>query len=1117
MTAEIKVSKPSVDQVLVDHHARNKALDITRSFIVEAPAGSGKTTLLTQRFLRLLAHAESPESIVAITFSRKAAEEMRARIVGALGAIQQADHDLDAVTAEWAKSASANAANRQWALETNPRRLRILTIDALAQLIVRRHPLLAGGVAGQQVAEDASSLYALAARNTIEEVGAGSDWSPAVREIVGHVDNNWPRLERLLSTMLANRDQWLIPVASNPAREAIEQSLRQIVQHKLASVSPLLRGLDTNLLIEIGNYCGANLTAAASHSRIAALADMDAPPTDSADTLVFWRGLSELFLTSSERTPRKRFTKNEGFIAKDSDSTRLKKALANIIADCDPALLSGLKDIAELPDPRLGDQSWEKLQALFTVLKLAAAHLGLVFQQAGAVDFTEITLSAINALGSDEVPSEASLLLDYQIEHLLIDEFQDTSVAQHQLVARLIAGWSAEQNRSLFLVGDPMQSIYRFRQADVSRFTETFAEQRFQQVPLEALRLQANFRSDPTVIEWINRSLQDMAAADDKFPPTATLSAVRQSQDAATVCVHGLSKQDSSGACVVDLVKQIRAQQGGDGKATSIAVLVRNRSHLSDITTKLREANITLLATDIDNLLEQPIIGDLVALTRALIHPADSTAWLALLRGPWLGLNLVELSHIAMRANGTTIADTLAEAVHLGALSAPCRQRLAVFNDVVLAALNLVGRVPIAELVADTWHALRGAEMALQENAFHYAERFLKLLADFEHREGLVTAPALEQFLAKRFVSPITEGGEAVQVMTIHKAKGLEFDAVILPGLNRGTRADDNPLLRWQASGEDELLMSLLPARGSEDQLYAYLRGEDKAASEAESYRLLYVALTRAKTQLHLLCEALDEDSKPYKGSMQQLLWPAVAAELIPNAANVADLAEQSPDPVTAKQPLLRRLQQPLLPARRPQKIIEPPNPMDQLEFLWASSTAKYIGTVTHQVLQLIGQLGLETFKTVWRESSTTLVERRLVAIGIDAVHLQAASQKVAQAVNQLLSSERGCWLFDTQHNEAHSELPLTALLGEQSINVVLDRTFISADGNRWIVDFKTSEHLEADLDSFLDIQEERYSPQLNRYAQVFNAIDSRPTKLGLYFPLHDAWREWVFDETSVE
>ena len=1094
---------------LIDAEQRAQALDVQHSFIVQAPAGSGKTTLLTQRFLRLLASTDVPESIIAITFSRKAAEEMRARVVGALTAVSTADHGLDAVTAQWAEAALARAERLQWDLDTNPRRLRILTIDALAQLIVRRHPLLAGGTGGQQVIEDAAGLYVQAARNTIEEVATGSEWSPAVRRIATHVDNNWARLEGLLSKMLAMRDQWLRPVVSDPQRESIEQVLTEIVATALTPLSAAVREIaNGGELLEICQFCGANVASVDPDAAIANLRELSALPIDNADDLPQWRAIAQLFLTD-KGLPRQRLTKNQGFPASDKHAKALKARLTEIISACDGQFLDALYAAAALPDPHFDDDTWENLAALFTVLKLAVAHLGLVFQQSGQVDFTEITLSALNALGSEDAPSDASLLLDYQIDHLLIDEFQDTSVVQYQLIEKLIAGWSGEQQRTLFLVGDPKQSIYRFRQADVSRFSETFSTERFAQVPIKALHLRANFRSDPLLIDWINQAETKMAAADPLFPQSPSLSAVKPAHSSARVDIHQLTPNDSSGRHVVELVRQAQHVARRSGDTLSIAVLVRNRSHLRDITRQLRAADIALLASDIDKLLDQPVVSDLWALTRALLHPADTTAWLAILRAPWLGLSLTELSHISLTTGDALVAGALTNIDGLRRLDADTIQRVCQFKEVIQPALAMIGRRAVTEVVADTWHALGGSEMAAHDNAYHYVEQYFRLLNEFESREGVIAAPAFEQFLNTRYVSPQATGGDAVQVMTIHKAKGLEFDMVILPGLNQGTRSDDKPLLRWQATAKNDLLMSLLPGTGREDRLYEYLHGQEKQAGDAESYRLLYVALTRAKRELHLLCEVDEDASEPRKGSLQRLLWPALV-----DVVSVAAIdAQHDTEPAQTAEPktkvLLRLMRNAIHAGRMPVTEFSAPDPRADLEFLWASSSAKYIGTVTHDILHFLGEIGWQRFSELWHTSSRQLIAQRLTAIGIERDKLAPASDKVAQAVDTLLQSPRGRWLFDPAHRRARSELPLSAVVDGEVINVILDRTFIDVDGVRWIVDFKTSEHLEADLSGFLDIQVERYQPQLSRYAEVMSLLEPGEIKLALYFPIHDAWREW--------
>ena len=593
------------------------------------------------------------------------------------------------------------------------------------------------------------------------------------------------------------------------------------------------------------------------------------------------------------------------------------------------------------------------------------------------------------------------------------------------------------------------------------------------------------------------------------------LTAVKPADATARVALHTLSSEDSSGECVVSVVRQALEEARHEAENSSIAILVRNRSHLKDITQKLRDAQIPMLATDIEKLLLQPVVSDLWALARAMLHPADTTAWLAVLRAPWLGIGLSDLSHLAMRAEAGIMAPVLTAVDQIGPIQHTTRERLKVFAQAMQLALPQVGRRPIASLVAEVWHALGGSELAMMDGAYHYVERFLHLLDEYEAREAVVNASAFEQFLDSRYVSPQADRADAVQVMTIHKAKGLEFDVVILPGLNQKTRAEDKPLLRWQATENDELLMSLLPNVGQQDRLYLYLHALEKQAANAESYRLLYVALTRAKRQLHLLCEMDAEDSEPQKGSLQALLWPALRDEIVFEAGEV-NVEQASETQALDKRSHLRRMRGLAMPQRLSDPGFEAPDPLAELEFSWASASAKYIGTVTHDILQLLGDMGWQAFNSLWQSSHEKVVRQRLTAIGIERENLVAAQQKVAQAIETALQSERARWLFDPAHREARSELPLSAVFNGETVNVILDRTFIDADDTRWIVDFKTSEHLEADLEGFLDIQVERYTPQLNRYAEIYSLIDPRPTKLALYFPLHDAWREWDFKTTDT-
>ena len=132
-----------------------------------------------------------------------------------------------------------------------------------------------------------------------------------------------------------------------------------------------------------------------------------------------------------------------------------------------------------------------------------------------------------------------------------------------------------------------------------------------------------------------------------------------------------------------------------------------------------------------------------------------------------------------------------------------------------------------------------------------------------------------------------------------------------------------------------------------------------------------------------------------------------------------------------------------------------------------------------------------------------------LRAEGVPAAELERASARVAEALCGVLADDRGRWILDATHAQATSELRLSAHLDGQVAHVALDRTFVDAQGTRWIVDYKTGTHEGSDLEAFLDREQERYREQLGRYARIMAGFDSRPVRLALYFPLLQAWREW--------
>src|SRR6185437_4847815 len=163
-----------------------------------------------------------------------------------------------------------------------------------------------------------------------------------------------------------------------------------------------------------------------------------------------------------------------------------------------------LQRVSDLPPARFSDSAWTFVVAVMKILPHAAKALEDVFRMRAQADFAEATLRALTALGADDEPSALLLAIDYRLSHLLIDEFQDTSSAQLALIGRLTEGWEASDGRTLFAVGDPMQSIYRFRQADVGLFLQAQARAHVAGVPVGVIELTRNFRSQREIVAWVN-------------------------------------------------------------------------------------------------------------------------------------------------------------------------------------------------------------------------------------------------------------------------------------------------------------------------------------------------------------------------------------------------------------------------------------------------------------------------------------------------------------------------------------------------------------------------------------------------------------------------------------
>lgn len=1115
---------------LGDQSLRQRALDPARSFIVQAPAGSGKTELLIQRYLRLLATVDEPEEILAVTFTRKAAGEMRSRVIGALQmAGESAAPEQPHLARSWslARAILDDPQRRDWQLLRHPARLRISTIDAVNQWLARRSPLTGGtGVLGQ-TSDTPEPFYRDAARRTLHWLAEhGTAEAAHVRALLVHLDNDTGRCENLLTDMLSKRDQWLHPVlAADGDRERMEQPLLELTRHHLQLLDACLDDGLKHRLAALLSF--AARTHQAGNSEPGPwLGQQDFPDTDPRN-LPLWQAMVDALLTSTNHAFRKRLTKTEGFPPGCAE----KERMVELIEECAKrsALRERLIAVRKLPGNGYAATQWQVLQHLLAVLKLAAAELRLVFAACGCCDFSEVASAALAALGDAQTPSSLGLALDHRIRHILVDEFQDTSLSQFELLGRLTAGWEDGDGRTIFLVGDPMQSIYRFRHAEVGVFMQV-RDAGLGGLRPEFLQLTANFRSAPPLVAWFNSVFSrtfpqhdDALQGTVRYTPGESRSFPSSAVPAA-VDVHWLLEDEEGEAVrVVELVRAALAEAPRE----RVCILVRSRTHAAHVLKALRRANLSFVAPDIENLELSAVAQDLLALTRALLHPADRLAWIGVLRAPWCGLSLVDLHALIGSDFERPVPELLAAASEHPSLGGDARQALARLRAVVQRAAAARGRSPLRDLVEGAWLELGGPATLREEAELETAHGFFSVLESVDAGGDCSDVLALAGLLRSRKGS-LGSGRAAVEIMTMHKAKGLEFDTVILPGLSRPARNDTPPLLAWQAvpigAGRSAVILAPPAAGGGEDPLYRYLQELERSKRSAELDRLLYVACTRARRRLHLigrLDARLDDESgvptlhRPEASALLAHLWEALREEAESALPRLAPPAAGADTDVIWVQPLIRRL---------PAQWIMPPSPppvqaaavslaqetSPTLVYEWASRWAMLAGSVVHRWLQIIAEQGLDHYDGLTLQRLRPLWQRQLSALGAQGDELEQATARVMQALQSTLADPRGRWILGgADHVDAACELALTVNQGGRCRRIVIDRTLVSADGVRWLIDYKTSSHEGGDVEDFIALECERHRAQLGLYRDALSAIDSLPVQPALYFPLLGVFREF--------
>jgi ATP-dependent helicase/nuclease subunit A len=890
--------EPASGPFAADEAARTYAVDPRHNVVLEASAGTGKTTVLVQRYVNLLSVGVDPANILAITFTRKAAAEMRERIIAALRRA----------------AAESEAGRTRWlALRDRVGDIAISTIDAFCYALLREFPLEAGLAPGFTVADETES--ARLAEDAIDRAMArcrgiaASD--PAVALVLTRITP--PRLRvalaHLVDRRLVARSGLHRYIGREPALTPEALTARAVARFRDA-LQALPGGLPA--FFAEGPIGHPRFGLIAADLRAISRGEVDDPATLAAvvETLRF-------YFTTRTNTPRLR--PPNGCKKEHAVSEAGWKRHVQAIKHGAPAVFAALQAYAR-------DLNVLLSRGVARIFAVTRDEHRRTLAEHDVVDFPELLERAVELLRQMDEFSQSRYRLESRYHHVLVDEFQDTSRLQWQLVSLLVQSWGegfglvheAPVPPSLFIVGDRKQSIYRFRDADVTLLDEAASAIRGLRPDGGGRRaISRSFRARPALLAFVNDVCAEIAGpgptrpdafryeASDHFPidPTIAGAPVDAGRDEPPLGVIVAENSEATAGAVAAEIARLLASGTVRDRGTGlprpatpgdIAILFRSRDAHREFERALEARGIPAYVYKGLGFFDADEIKDLVALIRFLAAPASDLRAAAFARSRLVALSDHALARLAPRLAAAFTAATAPEAAaSLDAeawLDRADAARLAQVRAWLAEWLALVDRFPPAD-VLDHVLAVSGYAEVLAGPRLEQARENVKKLRGLARRvsnRGYATmarlADHVDRLATGDEANAVREAVHAVNLMTVHASKGLEFPIVFVVNIGRGVNRRRSPVRVHLSGGDDD--------RGSASvSIETFLSEQDTLEPELEreeTKRLLYVALTRARDRLYLSAAAREGTVKMGPQSLGQSL-PQSLQQQIEGLASRAD------------------------------------------------------------------------------------------------------------------------------------------------------------------------------------------------------------------------------------